>query len=740
MSQPSDPPCKPFELETGDIHPLIVKCIHKNATYLAEGLKELNVKIESKPDVITVAPLKSGTPEILAKQVTDLIHEYYSVKCDIKLPEQSLPEVTELITSLKETALFDFFFSCKGTVLTTAGSSDAMTQFDSSFKDIMNGYIQSEEVIELSHREYCYTRTVIMEELNEKFRKVLLVQDPSTSTLKVSGSVTDLKAFSEYFKKAMVHKCVDANFSPLLVQYFHTPGGQSKLMDCMESGKIGVYFHSSPLKLALLCEPSRIEATRGIINYLKRVTAERVVPLSESFQLIRKELTDFKDYCEGIQRSNQVLVIPGDKCIEIVGLKEATESCKEILAAYVEKKSKIKKDVKIEKGPWKLFTSHMKAQWDSIVSRSKELKVEIRQVSGTDHPHFSLHGDRVHVDSLLRSIVQLKSSIHKKVIPIHRPGTGELFNPIKGRAKPYLDSIEFREKVAIEIRSDELEEHSDEELSLNPNIKFIPKCSAFINSVKIDVCLGDITEFEVDVIVNAANEQLSHRGGVAMAIASKGGPTIQEDCTRYVRKSGKVNTGDIWLTTNTGNLHCKALIHAVGPVWSNGKQKEEALLYSVCKKSLSQSRKYHSIAFPAISSGIYKFPIKLCASTMINAVMEFAKEDLTASLKEITFMLLPTQVEQCNVFISKLQECLPSDKIQLHLQGQQESSDFLKVSPAKKPLEVEKSEAVFDGSSFNKVKLRQGSLLDTEVKYTLASHTCQPQHCELACSKLLVCS
>ena len=78
---------------------------------------------------------------------------------------------------------------------------------------------------------------------------------------------------------------------------------------------------------------------------------------------------------------------------------------------------------------------------------------------------------------------------------------------------------------------------------------------------------GDITEFRADVIVNAANEELKHIGGVADSVLKKGGQVIQQESDRYVRSHGSLKPGEIWLSHVVGNLSCSALIHAVGPRW-----------------------------------------------------------------------------------------------------------------------------------------------------------------------------
>ncbi|MCA9040408.1 MAG: O-acetyl-ADP-ribose deacetylase [Planctomycetaceae bacterium] len=141
----------------------------------------------------------------------------------------------------------------------------------------------------------------------------------------------------------------------------------------------------------------------------------------------------------------------------------------------------------------------------------------------------------------------------------------------------------------------------------------------------IELIQGDITQVKVDAVVNAANSHLAGGGGVDGAIHRAAGPGLIQETKRLYPEGCPTGSA---VATRAGNMPAEYIFHAVGPVWRGGGLDEEELLASACLSCLELAREHNcqSIAFPAISTGVYRYPVDLAAETMLKTIHQFIVE------------------------------------------------------------------------------------------------------------------
>jgi O-acetyl-ADP-ribose deacetylase (regulator of RNase III) len=173
-----------------------------------------------------------------------------------------------------------------------------------------------------------------------------------------------------------------------------------------------------------------------------------------------------------------------------------------------------------------------------------------------------------------------------------------------------------------------------------------------INDVVIELVQGDITDLDTDAIVNAANSQLILGAGVAGAIRRKGGPGIQDECFSI----GYCDVGSA-VITGGGNLKARYVIHAVGPRMGEGSESGKLANAVRTSLALAEANQLRSIALPAISTGVFGYPLEGCADVMLRVIIDYTFEELEY-LEQITVCLYDASSFHIfvNEFKKKLQE------------------------------------------------------------------------------------
>ncbi|MCJ7511746.1 MAG: macro domain-containing protein [Anaerolineales bacterium] len=162
---------------------------------------------------------------------------------------------------------------------------------------------------------------------------------------------------------------------------------------------------------------------------------------------------------------------------------------------------------------------------------------------------------------------------------------------------------------------------------------------------RLELRQGDLTLESVDAIVNAANAGLQHGGGLAGALARRGGPIVQLQSDRWLAENGPIDH-ERPAVTGAGNLPCRFLIHAVGPVWGEGN--EEVQLEAAVRTALETADRLGaaSVALPAISTGIFGFPAERAAPVLLKQAERTLQAHADSHLREVRVVLLDSSTLQ----------------------------------------------------------------------------------------------
>ncbi|XP_040606787.1 protein mono-ADP-ribosyltransferase PARP14 isoform X1 [Mesocricetus auratus] len=305
------------------------------------------------------------------------------------------------------------------------------------------------------------------------------------------------------------------------------------------------------------------------------------------------------------------------------------------LFVFLENNMKIERLVEIESP---LIIEYVKTDRKLFWPKIRKANVQASFKLEEESKGILLTGSKSKVLECVNMVKQIQDSACIQRFQIDKPGARHFF---QDKASYYKTEIRRLYGCVIE-----LQEGGDEEKgSLKEQKCHLQKDIA--PGVTLIVQQGDLAQFPADVVVNAANENLKHINGLAKALSNAAGPELQAECDRIVQNSGMVFTGNA-VISKSGKLPCRHVIHAVGPRWKGDKAREcVSLLKKAVDRSLTLAEEYkcQSIAMPAISSGIFDFPLDQCVTTIVSAIKDnFQRKPLRRTLKKIYLVDISAKV------------------------------------------------------------------------------------------------
>lgn len=386
-------------------------------------------------------------------------------------------------------------------------------------------------------------------------------------------------------------------------------GGPRVLGDFLGVGdKVEIELRDTELLFFALSAGKLDDAEKNLQEKFKDVRFEvpncSIVPLE-----LREKLNSKTNKMNQGQCRAQV-VFTSDSIVYLVGHSKEVEELSDIVTQFILDQASVEGHVALP------FPELLELLPDLLqLFKCDSSEVTLHPLTSSSRPVVLLEGPSGKVTEFRNKLGPLLQSLVRDRVSISMPGAVRFFEGLAGRNT--LVSVGQSYKCLIQL---EEQNHVSRQ---NSGVTKYNLC----DGLQVLVCQGDITTQWADALVNAANEDLEHGGGVAAALSKAGGPQVQIECRAMVKQSGKIPTGDVAMTTG-GNLKCKKLLHAVGPV--NGKcgGKERMLLEKTVSSALNlaEMKKFTSIAMPCISSGLFCVPLTVCAEAIATAVKEFGSQ------------------------------------------------------------------------------------------------------------------
>ncbi|XP_016328595.1 poly [ADP-ribose] polymerase 14-like [Sinocyclocheilus anshuiensis] len=308
--------------------------------------------------------------------------------------------------------------------------------------------------------------------------------------------------------------------------------------------------------------------------------------------------------------------------VMVTGFREPVMEVSENLGCFIEKHTRIEETVRVKSHAAVEFIKVRKSQDCQHFIKSDEVKVRF----DSKRPWIKLSGQRTFVQPAMTLLKRLADALYTDTLIIKKAGAKKYFME---QGKMMLLMLLKEKRFVVVLQEDDLLEE-EEDAFTEGSFEDIGQVSCEVQmpgGVTVTVRKVDICKINVDAVVNAANEDLKHIGGVALALLQSAGPSLQQTCDQHTKANGALKPGEA-IITDAGRLPCKYVVHAVGPRFNDSDRRTTVqCLKRAVRESLNQasSRNCSSIAIPVISSGVFGCPLDLCTESIAKEVCEYIK-------------------------------------------------------------------------------------------------------------------
>ncbi|XP_033019276.1 protein mono-ADP-ribosyltransferase PARP14 [Lacerta agilis] len=560
----------------------------------------------------------------VSMEFTRIMSKFKAVQCKIipaawpTIENNLIKDVLAVWDVSKETV------TLAGFVFTVDGVKKSINEYmENLTKDAERAKQTIRETLAVTPGKYAVLHQVLLEENVYKENPDLKFSyDTSAEMVQLSGMVAEVYKMKCALQEKLYNiKEKKVNTHPAIFQFLQHANSRKVTVIIFGANKINASYELQYDSVTLVgyLDDSLLKAE----EQMKKDLANK------SIGLVNRELVNKREWKELIERLHKkhnsvevafiidvCLTLEEEAKVTIAGYTKAVVDVYQVLSDFIEKNTQIQKVIPAKAVVVVQFMEKEKGKvWQNL--RKNGLKINFGQQA---QKNIILSGPRIDVMKAAAVVEQELSLLHFVSVTFDKPGVKNFF---KNREHSYITEAKQSFHCLIRLQKEGEEKGNFDEKLGHPHAKIILKHGVVIEAQK-----GDLTRYSVDVVVNASNEDLKHIGGLADALLKVAGPQLQSECDDLVRNHGRLKPGRA-VRTGAWNLPCKEVIHAVGPRWNTSeKEKCTRLLKEAVKRSLNLAETYNhrSIAIPAISSGIFGFPLKECAHTIVASIKEHLEE------------------------------------------------------------------------------------------------------------------
>ncbi|XP_062972727.1 protein mono-ADP-ribosyltransferase PARP14-like isoform X2 [Elgaria multicarinata webbii] len=586
----------------------------------------------------SVRELVKAWKEKISAEFACIMSKFKSVKCNIipaaweTIESSLIKNVLAVPDVSKETVIL------AGFVFTVDGVKKAVKEhMENLTKDAEKAKQTIQQTLFVAPQKYAVLHHILQEgNIYKENPGVKFSYDSSAKKLQLSGMLAEVyKMKSDLLEKLhnMVEKKVDIHAH--IFQFLQHADSKKASENIFHANNINASYELAHESVMLVAQ-----SPGGLLKaeeQMKKNLDHRCIALEDQELVNRRE---WKELTKRLQRKHNsveeaviiddFLILGEDAKVSIAGYTTAVGDVHQELSNFVERNTQM---LKVIPAKSVAVVQFMKKEKETVWHDIRKRGVKINFGLEAKQKNIVLSGPKAEVAKAATMVEQMLFLVHSSNVAFDKPGVKVFF---KTREHSYVTEAKSSFNCLLRLQKDGENNRDSEEKRGHLQAKVILK-----DGIVVEACKGDLTHFPVDVVVNASNEDLKHIGGLADALSKASGPGLQRECDELVRRHGSLRPGCA-IITSAWKLPCKQVIHAVGPRWnSSEKEKCTRLLKKAVRESLklAETFNHRSIAIPAVSSGVFGFPLKECAHSIVTAIKETLEESSeNDSLKQISLV------------------------------------------------------------------------------------------------------